>query len=180
MAWVLDQSDDGTFQPLSLEDRAMYRSNHRVITGGDPPEGREPSPDQLAALVTKLSRDEAPYVDFAVFTPHGRRQYRLHKFNAEVFVDGQLVKRELKGPMDFRSWKACWSTFRAAMISIRAATPATLDAYERGMEELHHLAPNHWGILFVTRSRSPVRQGPGAQDGTNIPADINAAEGMYM
>ena len=105
MSMVIDQADDGHFDPLGPEERAKYRLNHVTLTGGPPPEGRAPSTEQIAAMVTKLARGDAPYVDFGVFTPHGKRHMKMHKFEAQVFVDNQLVRKQMKGPSTFDSWK---------------------------------------------------------------------------
>ena len=45
IAAVLDQADEGHFEPLSVSARALYRSNHKKLTGGPPPEGRVPTPE---------------------------------------------------------------------------------------------------------------------------------------
>ena len=52
-------------------------------------------------MVTKLARGDAPYVDFGVVTPHGKRRMKMHKFEAQVFVDNQLVMKQMKGPSTF-------------------------------------------------------------------------------
>ena len=119
-----------------------------AITGGDPPPGREPSAEQLAGLAAKLSWGESPYVDFAIFTPHGRRAFRILKFEAQIFVDGKLQTRQLRGPSSFEAWQECWAVFRALMISLNEASPATLDGYSRGISQLNALFPSAWGILF--------------------------------
>ena len=175
MAWVLDQGDDGTFVPLDAVTRAKYRANHKTLTGGDPPEGRQPSADQLAAMVAKLERGDAPYADFAVFTPHGRRQYRIHKFTAQIFVDGNLVTRELKGPANFEAWRESWAVFRALMISVLAVSSATLDAYERGISQLVRLYPNNWGVVYcadeIMRSEVWASTAEDLQDAGKFPAE---------
>merc|ERR1712086_221858 len=60
------------------------------------------------------------------------------------------------GPVNFPSWQACWAVYRATMISLVEISPATLDAYERGIGQLVTLYPQHWGIIFcadeLTRS----------------------------
>ena len=71
---VLDQGDDNTFVTLPTLRRAELRQRHLEMTGGKPPDGRAPNSEQLAALEARLKNGEAPYADFAVFTPHGRRQ----------------------------------------------------------------------------------------------------------
>jgi len=145
---VLDQYDDSTYEELDLDTRAALRRNHEAATGGPPPVGKEPSSDQLAAMMARIKKKHAPYADFAIFTPHGRRLVKYHKFDAQVFVQGTLQTQRLKGPQDFAAWQSCWAVFRATMISLSEASPATLDDYERGLAQLHSLNPSQWGILF--------------------------------
>jgi hypothetical protein len=148
MSLVLDQADERHFAPLTAEQRAKYRLNHETLTGGPPLDGRAPSTEQLAAMVTKLSWGEAPYVDFGVFTPHGRRMMKMHKFEAQVFVDSQLVSRLMKGPSTFDSWMESWLVFRALMICTVTVSSSTLDRYSQGIQQLAHQHPNHWGIIY--------------------------------
>ena len=82
MSAVLDQADDSTYEALDPSKRAALRANHESTTGGPPPVGRDPSADQLAAMMARLNKGEAPYADFAVFQPHGRRLAKYHKFDA--------------------------------------------------------------------------------------------------
>ena len=148
MSMVIDQADNGHFEPLGHEARAKFRQNHRALTGGDPADGRAPSAEQVAAMVTKLARGDAPYVDFGVFTPHGKRHMKMLKFEAQVFVDNQLQSKMIKGPSTFESWEESWAVFRALMISTITVTSATLDLYSRGIKQLVHQHPNHWGVIF--------------------------------
>ena len=176
MSMVIDQADDGHFDPLGAEERAKYRQNHVTLTGGPPPEGRVPSTEQIAAMVTKLARGDAPYVDFGVFTPHGKRHMKMHKFEAQVFVDNQLVKKQLKGPATFDSWKESWAVFRALMISTVTISSATLDVYLRGIEQLVHQHPNHWGVIFcadeIMRSEIWTSTAEDLYDAGNLPVDM--------
>ena len=146
---VLDQCDSTEFDELDLETRAALRRNHWDATGGPPPVGKEPSSDQLAAMMARIKKKHAPYADFAIFTPHGHRLAKYHRFDAQIFVQGTLQTQRVRGPQDFEAWRNCWAVFRATMISLSEASPATLDDYERGMAQLHSLNPNQWGILFA-------------------------------
>ena len=146
---VLNQTDAGTFVLIDEATRKEFRARHRHVTGGDPPPGRAPNDEQLSALAHKLARGQAPYADFAVFVPFGKRIAKYHKFTAQVFVGGKLSLEALRGPSDFDSWRASWALFRACMISLDACTPATLDEYERGIASLVRLFPTRWGVIFT-------------------------------
>merc|ERR1712086_399246 len=135
-------------EELDLDTRVSLRRNHEAATGGPPPVGKEPSSDQLAAMMARLKKKHAPYADFAIFQPHGRRLVKYHKLDAQVFGQGTLQSQRLKGPSDFPAWQSCWAVFRATMISLSEVSPATLDDYERGLVQLVSLHPTQWGIVF--------------------------------
>ena len=128
---------------------AKMREFHRNVTGGDPPDHERPTAEQLSALSHRLGSGKAPFADFAVFGPYRRRQTKLLRFTAQVFAHGELVTRQLRGPGSFQGWRAGWGVFRAAMIMINGASPATLDRYARGIEELVTLYPHAWGIISL-------------------------------
>ena len=71
------------------------------------------------------------------------------RFTAQVFVHGELVTRQLRGPGSYSGWRASWGVFRAAMIMVNGASPSTLDRYARGIEELVALFPHAWGIVSL-------------------------------
>jgi len=146
---VLDQIDDTSYIPLEPAAVAKMRDFHRAVTGGDPPDHERPSAEQLSALAHRLKSGKAPYVDFAVFGPYGRRQAKLLQFTAQVFVHGELVTRQLKGPGTYQGWRASWAVFRSAMVMLNAASPSALDRYARGIEELVTLYPQAWGVVSV-------------------------------
>ena len=146
---VLDQTDDSTFPELTASERQKYRQNHVALTGGVPSLAVKPSAEQLGALKAKMDSGKAPYCDFALFTPHGKRVQKLLKFTAQVWVNNQLQQRVLTGPSDFRCWTECWRVFRAAMISLDAATPQVLDDYYGGIEQLTTIFPKHWGLIYM-------------------------------
>ena len=111
MSEVLDQIDDSTYSPLAPALVAQMREFHRSVTGGDPPDHERPSSEQLAALSHRMNAGKAPYADFAVFGPYGRRQTKLLRFTAQVFVHGELVTRQLRGPGSYQGWRASWGFF---------------------------------------------------------------------
>merc|ERR1712194_754028 len=175
MSQGLDQSDASAFDRLDPAHRAQLRKNYFNTFGGPPVPDREPSPDQLAAMFARLGRGESPYADFAVFQPHGRRLARYRLFDAQVFVDGVLNTRQLKGPLNFQAWEACWDVLRATLISLGTIPPATLDAYERGISQLNDLYPQHWGVIYCADEllRSEVWQSvsKGLVDSNSLPDD---------
>ena len=121
------------------------------MTGGAPPEQAEASPDQIAALRSKMEAGGAPYADFAVFVAHGARFAKLRKFDAQVFVNNVLQQRVLRGPSNFQSWMDSWRVFRTAMLSLKEASPQTLDDYAHGIQTLVNIHPSadDWGLIYA-------------------------------
>jgi len=146
-AEVLDQADDTTYEELSAEKVATLRAAHVTITGGAPSDDNRPTSEQLSALGARIAAGRAPFVDFAVWGPFGRRAAKLLKYSAQVFVEGQLQTRMMKGPASFESWRSSWKVFRAAMLMHHAAKPSALDGYEEGIRQLAVLFPGGWGTI---------------------------------
>ena len=151
IADVLDQMDDGHFEPLTDTERLEYFTNYRMVTGGVPADNAEASPDQVAAMKVKIESGAAPYADFAVFVPHGVRFAKLRKFDAQVFVNNSLQQRVLRGPSNLVSWMDSWRVFRTVMLSLKAASPQTLDDYANGIQMLCNIHPStdDWGLIYA-------------------------------
>ena len=148
LADVLDQGDDGNFVPLNMDELTKIRERHVEVTGAEPPQDERPSADQLAALKSKLGAGKCPYVDLGLFGPFGDRTAKLRKFQAQIWVDGELTTKFVGGPRTFEAWKSSWAVFRAAMIMLDVCTPSALDKYARGLERLISLH-GHWDMLMV-------------------------------
>ena len=97
VADFLDQGGEGSFSILSKEAITEARQRYVQVTGGPPSLAARPTEEQLSGIYAKIGKS-APYVDFAVFGPHGRRAAKARKFAAQAFVDGELVTRMLTGP----------------------------------------------------------------------------------
>ena len=144
---TLDQGDDQLFEELAPAEVADLREEHVKVTGGPPAEDCRPTTEQLSALSVRVAGGRAPFTDFAIWGAFGRRTAKLLKYTAQVFVDGSLQTRLLKGPSSFESWRASWRVFRSAMIMLGAARPAALDGYEEGVRRLAVLFPAGWGTI---------------------------------
>eukprot|EP00971_Amphidinium_carterae_P046136 908097-Amphidinium_carterae.1 len=60
----------------------MFERYHTICDGRPLPH-EEPTAEQLSALKQLLDADAAPFADFAVFGPFGRRQAKLLRFHAQ-------------------------------------------------------------------------------------------------
>ena len=78
-----------------------YR-NHREAVGADPLPDAEPTAAQVTAMMAKvLKRHEAPYADFSVLTPFGRRIQKQSKARNFLQADGTRKTVEIPGPASF-------------------------------------------------------------------------------
>ena len=149
MSELFDQRDTKSFEDLDDAALKELRQRYRRITGGDSPAHMEPSATQLAALVARLANTrKSPYADFAVWGPFGDRVAGFRKFEDEVWVDGVLTKRLLKGPPSFTAWEASWEVFQVAMLSCHAASISSLRAYQAGIRQLDKLYPGKWSLIL--------------------------------
>ena len=103
---VIDQYAHGDFPILDLATRTKFKQWHVDITGGAPPNGKQPSALQMGALNHRISKGFSPYVDFAVFAPFGNRQMKFHRFDAQIWVDNKIASAKIQGPSDYTSWKS--------------------------------------------------------------------------
>jgi len=69
------------------------------------------------------------------------------KYNAMVWVGGQLEYRQLNGPPSFGAWRKCWRVFRTAMVLLRGSRAGALDAYEERIRTFADVYPDNWGTI---------------------------------
>ena len=131
---VLWQGKPGTFKMLPWAELEAARNNYEDIKGGPPPLEERPSNIQLSALSSWLATRPGgmmahPFVDFGVWTPTGTVATQPGLSGRTPFnADGQWAPKRHKGPATYRQWIEHWKVFEAAMMSLRAATPVSLEA----------------------------------------------------
>ena len=127
---VLDQTDDTEVEIKSRAELVGYYENHREITGSDPLPEVEPTDIQVVAMEEKVVvRDEAPYADFSILTPFGRRMQKTMKMKSFAFQpDGTWKTAEIPGPPNLQAWQACFKVYRAVLFMLRYPTGTTLAA----------------------------------------------------
>ena len=76
------------------------------------------------------SRAICPYVDFAVWVPHGNRMLRKLKLQGTTFSsDGSIIPIDVTGPPDIDCWSKSYACLRTALISWKAVELGRLDMY---------------------------------------------------
>ena len=163
---VIDQLDDTEISPLSRSELDQCFLNHIEVTGAEPSQEFEPTPEQVAALKDRVeTRSEAPYADFSVFTPFGRRMQRQMRTKAWVFQpDGSFRTVEVPGPDSFSAWTACWKVYRSTLYMLRhqfpsplapkhVVTPAVMEEYYENIVKLNEEFPEAWHLIMQAEDR---------------------------
>ena len=131
---IVDQNLRAQTRMLSFSELGGYRAYYENVCGSSPPEGQEPSGEQLAGLKALLDSGRVPYVDFSVWNPLGPRMAKFRRTESSVLIGGEFVTRHIEGPSSYANWEDSWSLFSVGMISLGAATPGSLAAYAAGIK----------------------------------------------
>ena len=120
-----------------------------------PAEEEEPSENQLAALHRRcIWLKGAPYTDFAIWTPFGRKCQKAQKFRVYYPLgDGSCMMRELPGPQNLLQWLTSWRVYKVACLMLSIASLAALQAYEKTIERLVLQWPKFWGLVYQAEDK---------------------------
>ena len=126
---VVDQTLDAEVQPLTHEVNRMYEAFTGPSLVMSPPES-EPTGDQLAAVRQLIASGSTPYVDFAVYGPHGLRLLRRLTFQA-ITLDsmGEWQRKEMPGPPNHEAWFAIFRCVRTTFLLLDRMSVERMDAY---------------------------------------------------
>ena len=92
----------------SVRFRKLF-SRYKEKRGADPVEEIEPTLEQVSAAVQVISADRAPYADFGVFGPYGRRLLQKFLCTAWNFnPDGTWSRQQFPGAPTFPYWRASY------------------------------------------------------------------------
>ena len=138
MSAIIDQCDDSELLPPDETKLNQWIHAYISVMGAAPEESEEPTGAQLAALHKRvLVNMSAPYTDFAIWTPFGRRMSKIHK--ARVYTplgDGSYLYKDLPGPASFQAWTSSWKVFKTACLMLNIVNLAALEAYYRTIERM--------------------------------------------
>jgi hypothetical protein len=147
LAQYADQASRQYARRLTYDELRAYRASYVAVCGAPPPEEYAPSAEQLAALRHLLATDRAPYVDFAVWSPLGPRLAKFRRTEAAVLIGGAFVTKPLEAPPTYEAWHESFQLFTVAMVTLGAATPASMQTYGLGIRKLLHFFPGRWGAI---------------------------------
>eukprot|EP00438_Fugacium_kawagutii_P032453 Skav223757 [mRNA] locus=scaffold3575:530860:532071:- [translate_table: standard] len=151
MSTLLDQADDSELLPQPQSEIQKWSQRYCTLMGSAPEEEEEPTDFQLAALHKRVVvLDQAPYVDFSVWLPFGRRALKTQKFRTFVPLgDGSYLVKELPGPQNLVQWLASWRVFKVAALSLGIVDLSALQQYEKAIEKLTLQWPQVWGLIAL-------------------------------
>ena len=136
------------FEPQKVRD---LFARYKAARGEFPHVDHEPSEEQLAAVAQQLQSGVAPYVDFSIFGPHGRRMQRKMSYISQQYnpSDGSWKKAELPGPPSFEQWWRAWLVLRCTLLLLEEVRAEPLELYG---EHVHTLSvqygPQCWFIIY--------------------------------
>ena len=149
MASLLDQTDDSELHPASRDQVQGWQQTYLHVMGAPPQEEEDVTDQQLAALNKRVNiQGMAPYVDFSVWLPFGRKALKSQKFRTYFPLgDGSYLMKDLPGPQSFQHWLTSWRVFKTGAIMLGAVSLASLQLYERAIEKLVMQWPRVWGLV---------------------------------
>ena len=145
---VLDPMDESFVDPLTPGELNQFYANYRDLKHGDPQEEVEPTLEQVSAFNARVvTLQMAPYGDFSILTPFGRRMAKVLKHRAWLpNRDGSYRTVEVPGPESYDVWYACWRVFACCCLMLRwpqpvagslvVVTPAALEYYQETFRQL--------------------------------------------
>ena len=131
-------------------------------TRGEPPHPDvEPSFEQLSAVAQLIGADAVPYVDFAIFGPHGKRAMKKISHMAYTFLpaSGEWKRVEMPGPPCYDTWYKSWVVFECALTLLGTVRTERLRQYSeaiRGYITLY--GPSIWPIVYQADVRMRSEQ----------------------
>ena len=148
---MLDQTLDAEVIPLGSEEIAKMFEDYRTRFGDDPNPDSEPTGDQISGLKQLLTSGAIPYIDFAVFGPHGLRLLRRLTFSSySLNSNGEWSRKEMPGPPDWESWSEIFRCVRTAFLLLGAVSAERLDAYHDHLRSLaQRFGPSCWDLVYV-------------------------------
>ena len=100
-------------------------------------------------MEVRLKAGSAPYADFGVFTPFGRKASRANKYRNWVLQpNGTYLSKEVAGPSCYDTWLASWRRFVTMMIKTKGCSEPALDLYQELIARYNMLWPRCWHLLY--------------------------------
>ena len=137
MSAVVDQTLDAEVIALGTDAINKMYEAYRTKYGDVPSPETEPTGDQLAAVHQLVASGATPYIDFAVYGPHGLRLLRKLTFQAIALNSmGEWQRKEVPGPPDYEAWAEIHRCVRTTFLLLETLTAERMDAYAEHIRQL--------------------------------------------
>jgi len=171
---LIDPTDESVIYAASTDQVTQWYLNYKTLKFGDPLIEREPTPDQICAMSTRvIDLNAEPYADFSLLTPYGRRMQKVLRHRSWIpQQDGSYQPVEVPGPADWDTWKACWDVYEVILLMLRRpvvdgqdvgsliATPISLEAYLQNFQTLVKENPGCWHLCATAEDRCRAEHFP--------------------
>merc|ERR1711966_251715 len=120
LAHIINETLDGYVIRPKNEEYNKLILLYVTSCGGLPRDEIEPTADQVGALLQVLTAGQAPYADFSLWSPRGKRALKKLIHSASLYDPNteKWVQKNLRGPPSFDGWLKSWPVFRVAMIML--------------------------------------------------------------
>ncbi|CAK0840856.1 unnamed protein product, partial [Prorocentrum cordatum] len=168
LAHLIDSTDDTEINAPETDQVTQWFENYAELRHGEPLEHHEPTPDQIAALHTRVVELKAePYADFSLLTPYGRRVAKILRHRSWFLQeDGSYKAMEVPGPASFEVWEKCFDVYEVILLMLRfppaadgdgrpqvVLTPIAIDAYREAFKQLCKEHPECWHLCQRAEDR---------------------------
>jgi hypothetical protein len=159
---ILSQTRDTEITVMDAGGINMAYARYQAVYGAKsiPPPDAEPTVEQLSGLAHVLGSKTAPYVDFAVWGPHGHRiQKRLKLSALQLKSDGTWGHLELNGPADIDMWTMSYDLLSSALIMLDVVDLGPLQMYKKMITGYHkRYGHTTWHIVYQADTRMRLEQ----------------------
>ena len=172
MSNVLDPTDESDVKAATADQLKEWYVNYRGLKFGDPLPDKDPTPDQVSAMHTRVVvLGMEPYADFSVLTPHGRRMAKVLRHRSWLLQeDGTYKPVDVPGPENFAVWEACWKVYEVILLMLRTddqqgqqmllVKPIALEAYYENFANLAREHPECWHLCQRAEDRCRAEHFP--------------------
>jgi hypothetical protein len=172
---VIDPIDEMEVTAAGPSQVDLWFENYRNVKKGPPLEDVEPTPDQVNAMHVRIVElGAAPYADFSILTPHGRRMAkRLRHRSWLLQEDGSYTPTEVPGPATLDAWEACFGVYEVCLLMLRypdqdqvvnkgeeVVTPIALETYLQHFRRLAKEHPEAWHLCQCAEDRCRAEHFP--------------------
>ena len=140
--------------------RDMF-NDYEQMRGEPPHQDVEPSFEQLSAVAQLIGADAVPYVDFAIFGPHGKRAMKKISHMAYTFLpaSGEWKRVEMPGPPCYDTWYKSWLVFECALTLLGTVRTERLRQYSEAIRGyITMYGPSIWPIIYQADVRMRSEQ----------------------